>query len=125
MIHEKMMEQIGFIEEELDIAFPGLYRKFLAEEIQDNPSYEIQDENESNIYLFCYTDVLERNETYQIQSVEPQYCLIGQDGDIGYFVYVKKGSEKDAIYSLDFGALGSLSMERIANDIYDLSAKRM
>lgn len=97
------IEQIDFIEQKLDIKFPDLYKKFLVEEIQDSLSYEIIDKDGFDIYLYSYMDILERNETNQIQPFEPDYFLIGQDGDIGYFVYVKKGSEKDTIYSLDLG----------------------
>ncbi|BDR57659.1 SMI1/KNR4 family protein [Xylocopilactobacillus apicola] len=119
------IEQIDFIEQKLDIKFPDLYKKFLVEEIQDSLSYEIIDKDGFDIYLYSYMDILERNETNQIQPFEPDYFLIGQDGDIGYFVYVKKGSEKDTIYSLDLGALGSLDMEEAADNIYDLRTNQM
>ncbi|ELY2768864.1 SMI1/KNR4 family protein, partial [Cronobacter malonaticus] len=66
--------------------------------------------------------LVERNEPYDIQSVEPYYFLIGQDGDLGYFIYVESGKESDVIFSVDLGALGSLEMTEEAKDIYSLSA---
>ncbi|EGT5746135.1 SMI1/KNR4 family protein, partial [Cronobacter dublinensis subsp. dublinensis] len=48
--------------------------------------------------------------------------LIGQDGDLGYFIYVESGKESDVIFSVDLGALGSLEMNEEAKDIYSLSA---
>lgn len=46
--------------------------------------------------------------------------LIGQDGDLGYFV--KTDSPDDnSIFSNDLGALGSLEMKKEANDIFDFA----
>jgi hypothetical protein len=42
--------------------------------------------------------------------------MIGQDGDMGFFI--KKNTD-DTVYSLDLGALGSLEMEEEASNIYD------
>ncbi|HAS1758269.1 TPA: SMI1/KNR4 family protein, partial [Enterobacter asburiae] len=56
--------------------------------------------------------------TYAIQEVEPDVLLIGQDGDLGYFLNLRKGS--DEIYSLDLGALGSLDMDKESDCIFML-----
>ena len=39
--------------------------------------------------------------------------MIGQDGDVGFFI--KDG--QDDIYSNDLGAIGSLEMDRISDNI--------
>ncbi|PHM37741.1 hypothetical protein Xmau_03701 [Xenorhabdus mauleonii] len=124
MKKEDVLEKLDLIEKELSIKFPNYYRKFLSEEIQDKPYIEVTGKEQENIYLYNFEYVLERNKTYTIQDVEPNYFLIGQDGDLGYFIYVEKGKKSDVIYSLDLGALGSVDMEedgdKEAEDIYNL-----
>ncbi|EHM3443870.1 TPA: SMI1/KNR4 family protein [Salmonella enterica subsp. enterica serovar Enteritidis] len=110
------------IERNKGIKFPPLYKRFLSEKIKDSDTYEIVNNRNENIYLYSHIDIEERNEAYDIQSVEPDYFLIGQDGDVGYFIYVKENDESDVIFSVDLGALGSLSMEVEASDIYALSS---
>lgn len=115
------IKNVDKIEIDRKIKFPPLYKRFLTEEIKDSDSYEIIGKNHENIYLYSYIDLVERNETYDIQHVEPYYFLIGQDGDLGYFIYVESGKECDIIFSVDLGALGSLEMSEEAKDIYSLS----
>ncbi len=64
------------------------------------------------------TFLIERNETYDIQRVEPDYFLIGQDGDLGYFIYVGSAKESDTIFSIDLGALGAMEFSVEADDVY-------
>lgn len=106
------------IESEKGITFPPLYRKFLAEEIKDNEVYEILAINQCHVCFYSARDLPERNETYQIQNDAPHYFLIGQDGDIGYFIRVESNHESDEIVSADLGALGSIAMDIEASDIY-------
>ncbi|CDH35244.1 SMI1/KNR4 family protein [Xenorhabdus bovienii] len=124
MKKEDVLEKLDLIEEELNIKLPNSYRKFLSEEIQDKHYIEVTGKEQENIYVYNFDYVLERNKTYTIQEAEPNYFLIGQDGDLGYFIYVEKGKESDVIYSLDLGALGSVDMEedgdKEADDIYNL-----
>ena len=61
-------------------------------------------------------DLLERNETYQIEVDEPDFFLIGQEGDVAYFI--KKNAD-DCIYENDLGALGFLEMQKVAATVYD------
>lgn len=112
--------KLNSIEKEMNIKFPDLYVKYLSEEVQDRESYEIINEKEEYIYIYNIDDIQERNKTYSIQDIEPYYFLIGQDGDIGYFIYVEKNNESDSVYSLDLGALGSLEMNKEAANIYRL-----
>lgn len=112
--------KLNSIEKEMNIKFPDLYIKYLSEEVQDRESYEIINEKEEYIYIYNIDDIQERNKTYSIQDIEPYYFLIGQDGDIGYFIYVEKNNESDSVYSLDLGALGSLEMNKEAANIYRL-----
>jgi hypothetical protein len=46
--------------------------------------------------------------------------LIGQDGDLGFFIRKDTG---DNIFELGLGALGSLEMRLKGNDIYDFQDK--
>ena len=92
--------------------FPSLYYQFLSEWNEVYP-YEIGD---SGICLYAKEDFLERNETYQIEVDEPDFFMIGQEGDLAYFI--KKNAD-DCIYENDLGALGSLEMQKVAATVYD------
>ncbi|MCU5771738.1 SMI1/KNR4 family protein [Erwiniaceae bacterium BAC15a-03b] len=120
MSKDEIVKELEGIEKSLGINLPGAYKKFLSEEVQDAESYEIENKNGDPVYIFNYKDIVERNKTYTIQEVEPDYFLIGQDGDLGYFICSKDNSDK--IYSLDLGALGSLDMDEEAKDLYELRA---
>lgn len=97
------------------LTFPERYTRFLAAQ---RDAIEISTPEGDAIYLYAHGDLLERNDTYAIQQVEPEYLLIGQDGDIGYFIHGKSGRE--TIYSQDLGALGALPMEPAAESIDQL-----
>jgi hypothetical protein len=105
MEKKSIIEILYILEKEMNIKFPSLYVRFLSEEVQDKEPYELITEKEEYIYIYNIYDIQERNDVYSIQNIEPNYFLIGQDGDIGYFIYVKKNNESDNIYSLDLGAL--------------------
>ena len=97
---------------------PAVYKRFLIEEIKDSEAYEITNKKHEILYLYNYSDLIERNETYDIQRVEPDYFLIGQDGDLGYFIYVGSAKESDTIFSIDLGALGAMEFSVEADDVY-------
>lgn len=120
MVKNEVLNEIKAIECKLNVKIPSKYKRFLSEEIKDMDAYEIHTNQGGTAYLYNYKDLMERNETYTIQDVEPDYLLIGQDGDLGYFINVRSSS--DVIYSLDLGALGSLDMDEEAKDIYKLRA---
>ena len=109
---------VGKIDEELrmnnqiDLALPNLYAEFLSK--IDN-SGELVIEN-TGVTLYSRLDLLERNSTYQIEEWEPDFFLIGQDGDVAFFI--KKDSD-DTIYMNDLGALGSLEMKSISLNIFE------
>ena len=98
--------------DEFGFVLPNLYFQFLMEWKEIDP-YEIGD---TGIYLYAKEDLEERNETYQIEEVEPDYFMIGQEGDLAYFI--KKNAD-DYIYENDLGALGSLEMQKVAANVYD------
>ena len=75
---------------------------------------------DSGICLYAQGDLQERNETYKIEEVEPDYFMIGQEGDLAYFI--KKNSD-DCIYENDLGALGSLEMQKVAKNVNDFIDK--
>lgn len=120
MNKDDILKELKKIEGDTGGKLPALYKKFLSEEVQDAESYEITRQRGDSVYIFNYKDVIERNNTYAIQEAEPDFLLIGQDGDLGYFINLNNGSDK--IYSLDLGALGSLDMDEEAKDLYQLRA---
>ena len=107
---------VGKIDEELtmnnqiDLVLPNLYAEFLS---RIDKAGEFVIEN-TGITLYSRLDLLERNSTYQIEEWEPDFFLIGQDGDVAFFI--KKDSD-DTIYMNDLGALGSLEMKPISLNI--------
>ncbi|QYS92476.1 SMI1/KNR4 family protein [Flavobacterium covae] len=107
-----MKENIDNIEKELNLILPKNYLNFL-ETIKLDEVFEI---NNTGIYLYSASDLLERNITYEVQEYEPNYFLIGQDGDLGYFI---KNNE-EIIYSNDLGAVGSLDMVFVSDSIEGL-----
>jgi len=108
----------GKIDEELrmnnqiDLVLPNLYAEFLS---KIDKAGELVIEN-TGITLYSRLDLLERNSTYQIEEWEPDFFLIGQDGDVAFFI--KKDSD-DTIYMNDLGALGSLEMKPISLNIFE------
>ena len=97
---------------EFNFEFPTIYREFLS---QIDKEGEFLIEN-TGIVLYSKVDLEERNTTYQIEEWEPDFFLIGQDGDRAFFI--KKHSD-DTIYMNDLGALGSFEMKRISASIYE------
>ena len=109
---------VGKIDDELrmnnqiDLVLPNLYAEFLS---KIDKAGELIIEN-TGITLYSRLDLLERNSTYQIEEWEPDFFLIGQDGDVAFFI--KKDSD-DTIYMNDLGALGSLEMKPISLNILE------
>lgn len=108
----------GKIDEELrmnnqiDLVLPNVYTEFLSK-IDKAGDFVIEN---TGITLYSRLDLLERNSTYQIEEWEPDFFLIGQDGDAAFFI--KKDSD-DTIYMNDLGALGSLEMKPISLNIFE------
>ena len=102
--------------DEFGFVLPHLYYQFLTDWKEIDP-YEIED---TGICLYAKEDLQERNETYQIEEVEPDYFMIGQEGDLSYFIKKNAG---DCIYENDLGALGSLEMQKVATNVYDFIDK--
>lgn len=118
MKKQYLIDQLKKIEKLMRSSLPSEYKRFMIENVKDSDSYEIQRANGDQLYVFNCFDLLERNDTFTIQAVEPDVLLIGQDADLGYFLNLRKGT--DAIYSLDLGALGSLDMDKESNSIFML-----
>lgn len=97
---------------QMDFVLPTLYDKFLLE-IGEDGEFTIED---TGIILYSKADLVERNTTYQIEEWEPDFFMIGQDGDVAFFI--KKDSD-DTIYMNDLGALGSIEMKRVVSDVYE------
>lgn len=118
MLDQAMKEKITEMEAYWGYSLPKDYRIFLLTILKDQSSYEIYNKVEdAYIYLYNAFLVLERNTTYNIQKSEPNYFMIGQDGDRGYFV--SGFANDDKVYGQDLGALGSLEMEIVSLNIRD------
>ena len=97
---------------QIDFAFSNLYTKFLSE-MKEAREFLVKN---TGIILYSKEDLAERNSTYQIEEFAPDFFLIGQDGDVAFFI--KKDSD-DTIYMNDLGALGSLEMKPISLNIFE------
>ena len=97
---------------QMDFVLPTLYDKFLSEMGEDG-EFAIED---TGIILYSKADLVERNTTYQIEEWEPDFFMIGQEGDLAFFI--KKDSD-DTVYMNDLGALGSIEMNPVASDVYE------
>lgn len=95
---------------------PTIYADFLA--TIPGEGYEI---GNSGIVLYSVEDISERNDTYEVKQYAADALLIGQDGDLGFFI---RKDHDERIFSLDLGAAGSLEMNEEANDIHHLIATR-
>jgi hypothetical protein len=93
------------------------YKRFSSEVIQGGDVYELKLVSGGQVYLYGCVELFVRNVAYEVQVYEPEYFLIGQDGDLGYFLSL---NGEDRVYSLDLGTLGSLSMNKEAESIYGL-----
>ena len=65
---------------EYDFGFslPKGYQVFL-DDLGDQSGYDI---GETGICLYAKEDLTERNQTYQIDEDEPDFFMIGQDGEM-------------------------------------------
>ena len=96
------------------IKFPPLYLKFL-ENIDVEECVDVFNEAGAGAYLYGRASLAERNETYEVALYDPNFYMIGQDGDLGFFI---KLNSDDAIYLNDLGALGSAPMDLAEKDIF-------
>lgn len=96
----------------------NVYKNILIEIIQDKSYFEITDNENYFITFYNSSDLIERNQTYAIQEIEPDYLMVGQDGDIGY--YISNITNDYKLYCLELGALGVLPIEVFINHLEDL-----
>ena len=97
---------------QMNFELPKLYDKFLSE-LGETGEFVIEN---SGIMLYAKADLVERNTTYEIEEWEPDFFMIGQEGDLA--IFLKKNCD-DTIYMNDLGALGSVEMNPVASDIYE------
>ena len=117
MNESQVREKLKEVEASLGGKLSEEYKKFSSEVVQGDDVYELKLVSGGQVYIYGCAELLQRNAVYEVQVYESDYLLIGQDGDLGYFLSLKG---KDEIYSLDLGALGSLSMNKEADSIYAL-----
>ena len=96
------------------IKFPPLYLKFL-DDLEGEECVDVFNEAGTGAYLYGRAALAERNETYEVSLYEPGFYMIGQDGDLGFFI---KLNSDDTIYFNDLGALGSAPMCIAEKDIF-------
>ena len=96
------------------IKFPPLYLKFL-DDLGGEEYVDVFNEAAAGAYIYGRAALAERNETYEVALYEPNFYMIGQDGDLGFFI---KLNSDDAIYFNDLGALGSAPMRLADKDIF-------
>lgn len=101
------------------IKFPPLYLKFLKD-LGEEERIDVFNESGAGAYLYGRAALAERNETYEVALYEPNFYMIGQDGDLGFFI---KLNSDDAIYLNDLGALGSAPVRLAQRDIFALIEK--
>ncbi|WP_145984527.1 SMI1/KNR4 family protein [Zymobacter palmae] len=109
---------IHMLEQVLGARLPPCYRGFLHRTVGGADVMERESARGDWVCWYGHALLEERNVTYGIQSVASTLLLIGQDGDLGYFIDMVEGA--DAIYSVDLGALGSDEPEKVANSISEL-----
>lgn len=117
MEKSQVQKKLKEIEDSLGGKLSEYYKKFSSEEMQGGGVHELMLLSGGQVYLYGCVELLERNAAYEVQLYEPDYFLIGQDGDLGYFLSLKG---EDDVYSLDLGALGSLGMNKVADNVYGL-----
>ena len=110
----KLENSIKSVQITANVKFSELYTKFLMNlKHEDGMSFDL-----SGVYVYGPLDLIERNTTYEVAKYDKNHFLIGQDGDIGYFINAIESLD-ESIYEADLGALGSIEMEKIADNIDD------
>ena len=112
MNREENNKQIAELAQRLNMKFPSSYVDFLSE-IDNGDVFEIEG---TGICMYSYADLEERNLTYEVEAFEPNYFMLGQAGDLAYFIR-RDNPNDDSIYSNDLGALGASEMKKEADDI--------
>ena len=113
-----MNNKILDVEKINGLKFPELYLTFL-ERISENEVFEIEN---TGICFYSFSDLTERNETYEVKKYASDFFMVGQEGDKGYFINSKSPMD-EIIYSNDLGAIGSLAMAKEAENIFELIEK--
>jgi hypothetical protein len=111
--------KISDVEKMNGLKFSELYSSFL-EKIPENEVFEIEN---TGICLYSFSELTERNETYEIKEYDPNFFMIGQEGDRGYFINAKDPMD-ETVYINDLGAIGSLAMVKEAENILELIGKK-
>ena len=96
------------------IKFPPLYLKFL-DDLEGEECVDVFNEAGAGAYIYGRAALAERNETYEVALYEPNFYMIGQDGNLGFFI---KLNSDNVIYFNDLGALGSAPMRLADKDIF-------
>ena len=63
---------------------PKMYEKFLKE-IEGSDGFPVEN---TGIILYEKRDLEERNTTYEVEEYELEFFMIGQDGDLAFFIKI-------------------------------------
>lgn len=104
-------DEIGGLESRLGLRLPDEYRQLLGE----------ANGLEANlIQIYPCEDVLERNETYEVNVFAPDFILIGCVNS--FPVLLKSGSES-AVFENDWGAMTEDCMVKLAANLNEWIAR--
>lgn len=111
---EKILKHIQEIETYWNFPIPQAYQTILVKVFTSQSIIEVTDDENYWISFYDSAQLLERNQTYTIQDEAPEYLMVGQDGDTGYFISAQ--AQDFNLYALGLGALGSLPFEIFSDD---------
>ena len=120
-VNSQYSTDLQSIEKYWSFPIPKPYQLILMNVIENEIFEYIGNAEQDDEFYICFYPshaLIERNQTYEIQIYEPNYLMIGQDGDLGYFI---SNIHSDLnLYGLDLGALGSLPFDVITADYQTL-----
>lgn len=76
----------------------------------------------SNVYLYSANDIVERNDTNEIDKYEPKKLLIGDDGG-GNGFFMDSDHTALAVYKIELGAVGSDDGTLVSEDFIEWIAQ--
>lgn len=99
---------IANCEKSFDFLFPGSYKEFLKR----SNGFMLT----NGVFLYGLDDLVERNNTLEVQTYAPGHLAIGDDSG-GISVLVRVSTEE--IFSVDQGSMDIDDMTRLANTVID------
>lgn len=99
-------DQIGSIQGKLGVVLPKSYAQLLDE----TNGFML----ENGISIYSTDDLIERNETFEVQEYAPGFIAIGDDsGGMSILISISTGE----VFSVDQGSMDPDDMDKLANDV--------